>query len=183
MVAKYHWLALKWELKYPTLSQCYGRNRQPAALRSHGASWPHSRAHSSARGLRWSAWPPWAQFPQRKAGWTGVLCENTWGSFKGSRESLRAPGNCPPSPRTPSQKTPGHPQRHVTQRLAYTILTLERLLSGRPRTPPHRRKCGCGAALPAGSRWIISFPLPHPHDMSGENIWNTCFSRGKNTKP
>lgn len=33
----------RWELKYLTLSQCSGRNRQLAAWQRHGASWPHSQ--------------------------------------------------------------------------------------------------------------------------------------------
>lgn len=135
----------KWELKYPMLSQCYGRIRQLTALQSHGASWPYSQDSligSMASGNLLD--PCEQQFPQHKAGWTELLCEKMWKSFKGNRESLRAPRNCPPPPRISLIEDPLAIHRDMLFR---DLLIKAFFFPGRSKIPLNQRKCGCSSQL------------------------------------
>lgn len=153
----------RWELKYLTLSQCYGRNRQLAALRSHEASWPHSQGSPiGSMAFSNSLNPCEQQFPQHKAGRTALLCEKTWRSFRGHRGRWVLPGTARHPQELPSETVPGHPQRHVTQGLAIWCWHWKRF-SGRCRTPQYWRECSCRGQL-CLQEAIGQFPFPfHTH--------------------
>lgn len=92
---------------------------------------------------------------------------------------LSAPRNCPPPPRTALRDSSWPSTEACHAGACYMMLALEKVFWEMQDSSILERVQLQGPALPAGSDWTVSFPIPHPHNMAGKGSATLVSPRGR----